>query len=384
MANYKLRKKTIFIFFIILPIVSALLLGEIYVRLFREYMTPEILKTKSLQYVPSIFSLFVFPEKQQIIEPGGYIKGYFVNSKGYRGHDFSKKKNEGTIRIIIYGGSSVFDIYEPEEKDWPHRVERMLKEKGLKNIEVINAGTPGLTSFDSMGRLFSDGWTLEPDFVINYEAWNDICYFTNKITIQKYYQPHIESGDPRISYQSSVDKILCEISQLYVRLRGRYYDWKYNVGVEGASKVSQSYEEMNELGLGQYRLSLEMFVDLARNIHATPILVTQARLVDKNNTLEEKSRIGYKYQKMNHMNLAKAFEKTDEIIKEVSIEKKVHMIDPSKKLSGKPEFFKDHVHTTDEGSYQLAKIISEDLLDLIKNKSLQKEKNTNVKAINNF
>ena len=34
-----------------------------------------------------------------------------------------------------------------------------------------------------------------------------------------------------------------------------------------------------------------MFVDLANNIHATPILVTQARLVDKNNTPEEKSII---------------------------------------------------------------------------------------------
>lgn len=342
-------------------------------RLFREYITPEILKTISLQYAPSIFSFSVFPEKQQITEPNGDIKRYFINSKGYRGHDFSKKKNEGTIRIIIYGGSSAFDIFESEGKDWPHRVEQMLKEYGLSNIEVINAGVPGTTSFCSMGRLFSDGWTLEPDYVVNYEAWNDICYFPNKKTIQKSYEPYDELNDPRISYQSSLDKFLCEFSQLYVRLRARYYDWQYDIGVEGASKSYNYDGEINELGVKQYRLNLEMFVDLARNIHATPILVTQARLVDKNNTSEEKSRIGYKWQKMNHMNLVKAFEITDEIIKEVSLSKKIHMIDPSSKLSGKSEFFKDHVHTTDEGSYQLAKIISEDLLILIKNKSLQKK-----------
>ena len=61
---------------------------------------------------------------------------------------------------------------------------------------------------------------------------------------------------------------------------------------------------------------------------------------------------------MTHMNLVKAFEKVDEIIKEVSISKKVHMIDPSKVLSGKVMFFKDPIHTSEEGSYQLAKIVS--------------------------
>src|SRR3990172_3878315 len=111
--------------------------------------------------------------------------GYIINSKGYRGREFSIKKNKGTIRIIIYGGSSVFDIYEPEGKDWPHRVEQMLKENDISNVEVINAGIPGFTTLDCVGRIFSDSWTLEPDYVVIYEAWNDICYFPNKVTIQK-------------------------------------------------------------------------------------------------------------------------------------------------------------------------------------------------------
>jgi len=77
--------------------------------------------------------------------------------------------------------------------------------------------------------------------------------------------------------------------------------------------------------------------------------------------------IGYQYQKMNHSNLVKAFKKTDEIIKEVSLEKEAHMIDPSQQLSGKSIYFKDHVHTTDKGSYQLAQIIAEDLFNIIRN-----------------
>jgi lysophospholipase L1-like esterase len=369
MSNNKIKKKNIIIFSIILPTFIALLAGEIYFRLFREYMTPEILKEKSLQYIPSLFSIAGFPEKKQKIEPHGYIKGYYINSEGYRGHDFPKKKIKGTIRIIIYGGSSVFDIFSPEGKDWPHQVEQMLKEKGLSNIEVINAGIPGLTSFDSMGRLFSDGWTLQPDYVVNYEAWNDICYFPNEKTIQKCYIPYNELEDPRISYQSSLDRLLCNFSQVYVHLRAKYYDWQYDIGLEGASKGDNYNCKINELGVKQYKLNLEMFVDLARNINATPILITQARLVDKGNSPEERASIAYKYARMNHQNLVKAFDITDEIIKEVSIEKHTHLIDASKQMSGKFLFFKDQVHTTDKGSYQLAKIVSEDLLDLISNRS---------------
>jgi len=69
-----------------------------------------------------------------------------------------------------------------------------------------------------------------------------------------------------------------------VRLRGKYYEWKYNIGVEDAASVTDSYEEINELAIRQYKLSLEMFVDLAHNIQAVPIIVTQARLADEKNT----------------------------------------------------------------------------------------------------
>ncbi|MGE5797794.1 MAG: SGNH/GDSL hydrolase family protein [Ignavibacteria bacterium] len=366
MSDQKIRKKTLLVFFIITPIILAFVVGEIYIRIFKEYTTPELLKIKSLQYVPSVFSRFVFPEKKQVTELTGKRPSYYINPRGYRGKEFNIIKDKGTIRIIIYGGSAVFDIYKSEGKDWPHRIEQILKEKGLNNVEVINGGIPGHTTFDALGRLFSDGWTLNPDYVINYEAWNDICYFTNNITIQKYYKPYIEGEDPRISYQNTIDKLLCETSQLYVRLRGKYYDWKYNIGIEGAA-VPTSDEEMTELSLKQYRLNLEMFVDLSRNINAVPVLITQARLVDKNNTPEEKSKIAYEYQKMNHSNLVKAFEKTDEIIKGISLKKKVNIIDPSKTMSGKSIFFKDHVHTTEEGSDQLAKIISDGLFDIISN-----------------
>ena len=363
MTTYSLRRKVLFVCIIMfLSMLIALLIGEAYIRFTKEYITPEIIRVRSLQYSPSVFARHVFPLKEQIIDK----KGWLINTKGYRGNDFNRKKDDGTIRVIVYGGSAVFDQNVPNGKDWPYRLENLLQEKGITNIEVINAGIPGHATFDSFGRLFAEGHIFEPDYVILYNAWNDIKYFSFEDPLLRNFKPYDESHDFRSRYQGILDQILCELSQLYVRLRGRYCNWKYHIGNEGAIQSGEYTNEVNELGPKQYRINVEMFIDLAMNIHAVPILVTQARLVAHDNTDEEKSRIGYHYQKMKHQVLVKAFEKTDDIIITVSKSKHVPVIDVSKQMSGKGEYFSDHVHLSDKGSSQLAIIISEYLFSLIK------------------
>ena len=109
-----------------------------------------------------------------------------------------------------------------------------------------------------------------------------------------------------------------------------------------------------------------MFVDLAKNIHAIPILVTQARLVAHDNTDEEKSKIRYDYQRMEHQTLVEAFEKTDDIITNVAKSKHALIVDASKQMTGKDEYFGDHVHLSESGSNQLAVTISEYLFTHLK------------------
>jgi lysophospholipase L1-like esterase len=364
MPRYNLKKRTVFVSIVVLlAVVASLFLAEIYVRIFREYITPAILLTRSLEYESSLFARYVFPLKEQRIA----APGYFINQKGHRGKDFSRKKGDGIVRLIVYGGSAAFDQNVPEGKDWPHRIEGLFHEKGLRHIEVINAGIPGNATFDSLGRFLFEGHIFEPDYVLLYNAWNDIKYFSFEVPLLRMGKPQHEKGDPRTHYKSVVDEALCEFSQLYVRLRGRYYHWKYQIGKEGTIKSGEFTRNINELGLKQYRLNIEMFVDLARNIGAVPVLITQARLFALENTEKEKNRIAYGYQRMNHRTLLSAFEETDEVIKQVAHSKHVHMIDASKRLSGKGEYFSDHVHLNHAGSDQLAIVISEFLLPLVMN-----------------
>src|SRR5262249_19869413 len=155
------------------------------------FNNPDTVRRSSLAYVGSIFSARLLKPRQivEVAEQDGSKSrsqnqhhGYFINSLGYRGSDFAIRKPKGITRILILGGSSVFDQNvkdsNPDEgNDWPHLAERLLKKKGFENIEIINAGIPAHASFDSLGRLYSQLWVYEPDYILLYDAWNDIKLF---------------------------------------------------------------------------------------------------------------------------------------------------------------------------------------------------------------
>jgi hypothetical protein len=174
----------------------ALLLGEILVRLTRPYNSPDTHLEYSLQSEPSLFSASLLKPVDRLVEVDPAkamgIKGrhepaertYFINRNGTRGRGFSRRKPSGTTRVLILGGSAVFDpnVFDADSidtNDWPHRVERLLKSMGFDGVEVVNAGIPGHSTVDSFGRLYSQLWLYEPDVIVVYQTWNDIKYWSN-------------------------------------------------------------------------------------------------------------------------------------------------------------------------------------------------------------
>ena len=274
-----MKKKIIFTLIpVVLALVVFLSMAEVYLRHFSKagYITPEILKDRSLQYVSSIFSRYVLAEKEADVV-GWNKKKYHLNSRGYRGPEFPEKKPGGAIRIMFYGGSAVFDV--GVDHDWPRRVEELLRQNGFPEVEVINAGIPGSATFNSFGRFFAEGHLFNPDYVVLYNTWERLKYFRSNEPLLRLFQPYVPSADPRQNYQNFLDKFFCEHSQLYVRLRIHYYNRKFRIGPEGSKPKGKLGSEITGTALRQYRINLQMFADLAQDIGATPIFMLQARLM---------------------------------------------------------------------------------------------------------
>lgn len=95
---------------------------------------------------------------------------------GFRTHPqdpfwFQKQKP----RIFTLGGSCTFGFGLNDDETWPYLLENLLNEMLRKHpMDVINAGNNGHSSWQSLLRLYLKVLPWKPQYVIYYEAYNDI------------------------------------------------------------------------------------------------------------------------------------------------------------------------------------------------------------------
>lgn len=356
--------------------------GELAIRILSpgDHVTPDTMRKNSLEYQAAIFSRSVYPQRTQYAE-GGRVK---INRLGYRGKDFDIDKKAGVIRVVCLGGSQVLDGAQKEGKDWPALLEVKLQERGI-NAEVINAGVAGNASCDSLGRLYTEIWMLKPDYLLVCHAWNDLKYFKNlnpeKSLLRSIHPPQFvnKNGEqlvwnPYIYYTGRFDKFMCH-SQLYVRLRNRYWSFKLGtIGFEGlltgkikttksnSGGVSKKEKELShEWAIQQYTLNMQLIVESAKAIGAIPVLLTQPRLATADTSAAQRERIAYEYVGLSHKKLVDAFNSCDQALIGIAKEKNILVID-TKAITGNAGLFRDHVHLSAEGSERLAELVADQLL----------------------
>ena len=98
------------------------------------------------------------------------------NKLGYRGDEIALPKPAGAFRILVLGGSTVYEtgIEDWRESTW-FEMQRILRDElGHPEVEVINAGCGGWTSWENLIDLSLRGLWLDPDLVIVYCGTNDV------------------------------------------------------------------------------------------------------------------------------------------------------------------------------------------------------------------
>jgi lysophospholipase L1-like esterase len=96
------------------------------------------------------------------------------NALGYRGEEFTVAKPEGVKRIVCCGGSTTYGFgIEDHKLTVPAMLQYGLLEAG-KSVEVINAGCPGWSTFETLINFESRVIDLSPDYVIFYHGINDV------------------------------------------------------------------------------------------------------------------------------------------------------------------------------------------------------------------
>ena len=108
----------------------------------------------------------VTPEGLRGVPHGRYAK-WQLNSAGYRGPEV--RPDDGQIRVITYGASETFGIYEDPDQEYPRVLERDLNAAdGGFGFEVVNSALPGMRVGSGISYLQEIGASLHPKVVIIY------------------------------------------------------------------------------------------------------------------------------------------------------------------------------------------------------------------------
>ncbi|BBM81994.1 SGNH/GDSL hydrolase family protein [Candidatus Uabimicrobium amorphum] len=285
-----------------------------------------------------------------------------INKYGLRGPTIAKPKKDKTLRIMFLGGSHVFDLAAPENKDWPNMVATYLKTN--QKIEIINAGMPGKSSHDNLARYYLDLHTWKPDILVFSGAWNDIRHFHNispeSSIIQLHAYDTLPSSPSALVYNYNTLDYIFGWSLFYSKLRHNYYSSKSFFETK-RQKAKKLHDTFSKFAVEQYKFNLEMLYHACKITNSKLVLLKQSRLPHRNNGKVEKSKINYHARFLTHKALCKAFDLCDQVMD--TLQEKyddIEVIETSH-LCGKVDYFYDAVHTSSLGSQKIAQVVAKNL-----------------------
>lgn len=106
--------------------------------------------------------------------PNQHFQTININNLGFRGQDLSAQKPDNTYRIFFLGGSTAFGYGSTsDDTAIPGYLQTMYDARNLPfEVEVINAGISGVTSYTEYNMIKDRLLGMEPDLFIIYDGWN--------------------------------------------------------------------------------------------------------------------------------------------------------------------------------------------------------------------
>ncbi len=187
-------------------------------------------------------------------------KTYHINSLGLRGPEVPPKGDK--FRIVALGNSCTFGWGVPYDETYVARLQKLIDaDTSLPEVEVIDCGIPGYSSFQGRRFLVSDIDKLKPDMVLSMFGWNDQWAASDNISDEKQEFP------PQwiLNIQNFFSRL-----RLYGLLRRLILSSTETSLEEKLDKVHPVYR----VGLEEFYNNLEVIIRYSVNEHAVPVILT--------------------------------------------------------------------------------------------------------------
>ena len=319
-------------------------------------------------------------KKTDKIVPGKYLQKnknriieYKINSKGFRGKEFTENKNS-LNRIISLGGSTTMGLGSEYDMTYPAQLESMLKNEKI-DVEVLNFGLSSKSLSFIRKLLFSEAINYDPDLIIIYSNRNPALYDSQgtKINIEK---------DNQNIFIKKVNLFLIDNIMTF-RLIFKTYRKIISMSISSDKIISPhnvNVEHNIYYFTDQYKDTLEEIILFCKQKNIKVALVKQAVLFDekiqKKIELETSKNLietlkNLRNEPLYDFNYAESFWIITNAILNKDLDLLSHhentiIIDPVHELIKNKDNFSDYIHLTDKGNTVLAESIFLRIKDVLR------------------
>lgn len=286
--------------------------------------------------------------------PYGRYAKWQLDSRGYRGPEV--RSDRGQIRVVTYGASETFGIYEDPGEEFPRVLERDLNAAANgTDYEVINAAMPGMRVGSGISYLREIGASLHPKVVIIYPTP------THYIGVTRPYCDRAARGPSVPPPQPPELRVLEKArDRLKEVLPPSVLTWVREVSIGWANRGRVVLDRVAPESLAAFQTDLVCAIRASREIGAVPIVVTHANRFAATPRPDDAYWLtGWRlqYPELRQSGLLALESSANEIVRSTAREQEIPMVDASAALSGDPRNFADHAHFTDRGSQRMANLL---------------------------
>ena len=272
------------------------------------------------------------------------------------------------VRIFCLGGSTT-ELPDQAGRDWPSRVEAILKERyGLQNVEVYNLGREWYTSLHTLINYETNLRKYRPSAIVIMLSINDLLQNADFS-----YMSHGAFREDYGHFYGPVNRIIDRRS-LWHYLRDVFKGVWY-------AAPRRALTTNHFAGLKVFERNIRTIVELAKHDSTAVILMTEPYLMKRNMSEEELSAIGMiRVEAINDTlvwsgeTLVNGMEQYNNALRTIAREDNLPLIDLDNEIPKSLMYFRDEVHYRDTTFSIIAPFVAHRLSEFLSSEGIAHDK----------
>ncbi len=291
--------------------------------------------------------------------PHGRYMRWSLNKDGLRGPEIPA--DAGRTRVIVYGASEVFGVYEDNGKEFPRALETELNTRTAPGrYDVINAGIPGMRVGSGVSLLRELYERLRPRAIVIYPTPTHYIGVTKpycdrppmQVSAKGFPWPGLRIGE---KFKDTVKDNLPLAAMTLLRKASIAWQNRGHVTLDRIAPAS----------LDALEVDLRCALRTARELRMTAILVTHANRFGNLIRPDDADRLTQwrlQYPEMQESGFVNLEERANKVIRKVALDENVLLVDAAAALNGHADWFADHAHFSNAGSARMGALLAQAVL----------------------